>query len=304
MVIGATGADIFRAYVLPTNLTEGQFVVGYEVRPGNTRVVHHALNFIDTTGAARRLLKREEERKKSEDEQDRGPGYSSRMGPGFLPRGDVGGWAPGITPHRTPPEVGYYLPKGSDIVIQVHYHRTGKIETDRPQLGLYFAKKPVSKPIQPIVIPGRFTTIAAGEENFKVAGSVWVDRDCTAYNVTPHMHLLGKKIKVMITPPGGKTTTLVNIDEWDYNWQEKYFFKEPIAVKSGTRFDVEAIFDNSAKNPNNPSKPPRRVWVGEGTTNEMCFGFLDATSEDGQVIGFRFTEDGFVIRPPRLMPEK
>jgi hypothetical protein len=36
----------------------------------------------------------------------------------------------------------------------------------------------------------------------------------------------------------------------------------------------------------------------------MCFGFLDATSEDGQVIGFRWTEGGFVIRPPRVMPKK
>jgi hypothetical protein len=189
-------------------------------------------------------------------------------------------------------------------VLQVHYHRTGKVETDRTQLGLYFAKTPDVKPLQPFIIPGTLLSIPAGAENYKVKGSIWIDRDSTIYNVTPHMHLLGKKIKVTMTPPGGKAMVLVGIDEWDYNWQEKYFFKEPMAVKSGTRFDVEAIYDNSAKNPNNPFNPPKLVRVGEQTTNEMCFGFLDATSEDGQVIGFRLTEGGFAIRPPRIMPRK
>jgi hypothetical protein len=94
----------------------------------------------------------------------------------------------------------------------------------------------------------------------------------------PHMHLLGKQIKVTMTPPDGTATTLVNIKDWDYNWQETYFFKEPIKVKTGTRFDVEAIYDNSTGNPNNPFNPPRTVWFGEQTTNEMCFVFLNGIS--------------------------
>ena len=102
----------------------------------------------------------------------------------------------------------------------------------------------------------------------------------------------------------GKPEVLVGIGNWEYNWQEKYFFKEPIPVKAGTRFDVEAVFDNSANNPNNPTSPPKRVRFGEDTTNEMCFGFLDATTDDNSVIGFRLSENGWAIRPPRLMPRK
>jgi len=67
------------------------------------------------------------------------------------------------------------------------------------------------------------------------------------------------------------------VADWDYNWQETYVLKEPIKVKSGTRFDIEAVYDNSAKNPNNPSIPPINVRFGEQTTNEMLFGFLGAT---------------------------
>lgn len=304
MVVGASGKDMFRSFVLPTKLKESRYVIGYEVRPGNPRVVHHAVQFLDTRGWAGRLEQRERERTKSESEIDRGPGYSSRMGPGFLPQGDVGGWAPGITPHFFPPGVAYYLPPNSDVVMQLHYHRTGKVERDRTQVGFYFAKEPVKNVIQPIVIPGYMLGIPAGADNFRVRGSVWIDRDCTIYNVTPHMHLIGKKIKITMTPPGGPATILVGIDQWDFNWQEIYFFKQPIAVKAGTKFSVEAIYDNSANNPANPNNPPKIVRIGEETTNEMCFGFADATSNDGELIGFRLRDGGFAIKPPRLMPKK
>jgi hypothetical protein len=97
--------------------------------------------------------------------------------------------------------------------------------------------------------------------------------------VTPHMHLLGKSVKITMTPPGGTEEVLIDIPEWDYNWQEQYQLKTPIKVKAGTRFDIEAVFDNSATNPNNPSSPPIDVRFGEQTTNEMLFGFLGATKD-------------------------
>ena len=68
------------------------------------------------------------------------------------------------------------------------------------------------------------------------------------------------------------------IKDWDYNWQETYLFKDPIDVKAGTVMEVEAVYDNSDKNPNNPFDPPQRVTFGEQTTNEMCFVFLGGVS--------------------------
>ena len=80
-------------------------------------------------------------------------------------------------------------------------------------------------------------------------GSLWIDQDCDLHSVMPHMHMLGKTIKVTMTPPKGETATLVDIKEWDYNWQETYFFKDKIHVTAGTRLDIEAHYDNSNKNP-------------------------------------------------------
>jgi mono/diheme cytochrome c family protein/peroxiredoxin len=279
--LGASGRDLFRCFVLPTNLDEDKYVTAVEVRPGNPRIVHHALNFIDTTGAGRKLEQAEKDRAKKDDEQDAGPGYTVQMGTGFRPSGAIGGWAPGQVSRRLPADTGYFLPKGSDVVVQVHYHRNGRVEKDRLQIGLYFADKPVAKRYQTLVLQGKFWFIPPGNEDYKVQGSVSVSQDATLYSVMPHMHMLGKSIAVKMTPPEGEARTIVAIKEWDYNWQETYFFKEPLAVKAGTKFEVEAHYDNSAKNPRNPFNPPRLVSIGEQTTNEMCFIFLGGTTDKG-----------------------
>jgi hypothetical protein len=303
MTIGATGPDLFRCFVFSPKLAEDKYMIAYEVRPGNARVVHHTLHFLDDRGRARRLEEQERRRPKAPGEKDRGPGYNSRMGPGFFPpSGDLAGWAPGLRPYYFPEGVGFHLPKGNDIVVQVHYHRTGRVEQDRTRVGLYFARKPVARPIQGLIIPGLFLAIPPGAANHRVQGSIWVAEDCQLVTVTPHMHLLGKRIQITMTPPGGKTSTLVGIDEWDYNWQETYTFKKPVPVKAGTRFTVEAVYDNSANNPNNPHHPPRRVFVGEGTTNEMCFGFLGVTTDKPGVLGFRLSPGGPVLRRPGALP--
>jgi hypothetical protein len=304
MIIGASGPDVFRSFVFSPELDEDKYVVAYEVRPGNPRVVHHTLHLLDDRGRARRLEERERNRTKKPGERDRGPGYSSRMGPGFFPpSGDFGGWAPGLRPYYFPDDVAFHLPKGNDLVVQVHYHRTGRVEKDRTRIGLYFSRKPSTKPIQGVIIPGLFLSIPAGVENYRVQGSVWLAQDCHLVTIMPHMHLLGKRIKITMTPPSaGKPITLVSIDEWDYNWQETYYFKKPVPVKAGTRFTVEGVYDNSAGNPNNPSNPPRRVFIGEETTNEMCFGFLGVTTDRGGVIGFRFSEKGPMLRRPGTLP--
>jgi peroxiredoxin/mono/diheme cytochrome c family protein len=278
-VLGASGRDVFRCFVLPTKLDEDKYITALEVRPGNPRVVHHTLNFIDTGGRGRKFEQQEKDRPKKDGEKDSGPGYSMSMGIGFIPNGAIGGWAPGQLARHLPDNTGYFLPKGSDVVLQVHYHRDGREEKDRTQIGLYFAKRPAAKRFQGMVLPGRFLFLPAGADDFKVKGTITVDQDCTIHSIMPHMHMLGKQIRVTMTPPGGEATPLINIKEWEYNWQETYFFKEPIAVKAGTRFDVEAHYDNSAKNPKNPNNPPKLVHFGEQTTDEMCFVFFGATSD-------------------------
>lgn len=292
--LGASGTDMFRCMVLPTNLPEDKYIIGFEVKPGSPQVVHHTLNYWDLTGRARKMEEEAKANAKPGD-RDHGPGYSAAMGIGFIPgasprpgvpaMGAWGGWAPGQLPRYLPEGTGYLLPKGADVVIQMHYHRNGKPEKDRTKIGLYFAKKPVERPYQTVFVTPRIPflmTIPANAENHRVSEAMYLQSDATLHSVLPHMHLIGKSVRVSYTPPEGSKTTLVDIADWDYNWQETYWLKDPMKLKAGTKIEIEAIFDNSTKNPNNPHSPPALVRFGEQTTNEMLFGFLGVTSEEGK----------------------
>lgn len=297
-VVGPTGKDRFRCFVLPTNLADDVYVTAVEIRPGNPRVVHHVLLFIDTMRQGRKLEEAEKDRKPTvsvdalhpepapNPEWDKGPGYTVAMGIGFLPQGGLLGWAPGILPRYLPDNAGFLLPKGCDVIMQVHYHRNGRLERDQTQVGLYLAKKPIDRPYAGGVVAGGkgtgpfrlFFSIPPGEEKFKLSGEAWAHKDFTLYSLSPHMHMLGKEIHLTMTPPDGPKQKVISIGEWDYNWQEIYFLKEPIKVKAGTHFELEAIYDNSDKNSMNPFNPPRRITFGEQTFNEMCFVFLGGTN--------------------------
>jgi len=279
--IDASGDDVFRCFVLPTNLAEDRDVVAVEVRPGNSRVVHHALIFIDTQGKGRALEQSEKKRTHPNLLPDRGPGYSTGMGGiGFVPFGPLGGWAPGQIGRFLPEGTGYQLPKNSDVILQIHYHPDGKVEKDMTEIGLYFAKQPVERLFKNVVLPGFFDAIPAGQDDYKVTGAIILNQDCVLRSLMPHMHMLGREIKVTITPPEGEKKTLFAIKDWDYNWQETYFLKDALPVKKGTRLDVEALYDNSERNPLNPNRPPKDVEWGEQTTDEMCFVFLGATDDE------------------------
>jgi mono/diheme cytochrome c family protein/peroxiredoxin len=268
--LAADGPDVYRCFILPAHFDQHQFVTAIEVKPGNARVVHHVLVFIDNSGRSLAL-----------DAKDAGPGYATTQGsPGFLPAGSLGGWAPGNTRDYLPSGMAKLVPRGSKIVMQVHYHKTGKPETDRTQLGLYFAKEPVTRLVRAIAVtppggPLSGMTIPAGDANYQVTGSLVLPDDFLAVCITPHMHLLGKDMKVLATLPDGSTRPLVEIRNWDFNWQETYRYRQPVLLPKGTQLDLVAHFDNSESNPNNPNSPPQVVRWGEQTTDEMCIAFLE-----------------------------
>jgi peroxiredoxin len=289
VVVAATGRDMFHCVVFPTNFDEDRYLTAIEVRPGNARVVHHAALVLDTYGRARKLQADARAKQKPTD-PDRGPGYSTNRGMGFLPDpgNGLGGWAPGLVPRRLPDGVGQKLPKGADFVVQIHYHRTGKEERDRTKLGLYFTKGPVKEYLQAIPVTGFFFQIPPGEKEFKVDSSLTLTEDVKLHWMFPHMHLLGKEIELLATLPGQKERSLIRIPEWDYNWQEMYPVKEPMALPKGTVLRVKGAFDNSADNPRNPHSPPKPVRIGEQTTNEMCFVFCGVSSTNPEWWKFRF----------------
>jgi mono/diheme cytochrome c family protein len=272
--VPAGGRDVFRCFVIPTGLTEDRTVAAVEFRPGNRRVVHHALFFLDSAGTAR---------KKAGD--DPASSFASFGGVGFLPTGSLGGWAPGAMPRRLPDGTGLFLRKVSDLVLQIHYHPSGKAEEDQSTLGIYFTKKPAETRVSSVPLVNRRLYIPAGAERHKVTTSFTIPVDVHAMGISPHMHLVGREMKVVATLPDGKKQPLIWIKDWDFNWQGQYLFAKPLALPKGTKIDLEAYYDNSSKNLRNPNNPPKLVRWGEQTTDEMCLCFLQVVTDKPSDLG-------------------
>ncbi len=264
--VSADGADDYRCFVIPTHYAEDRYVTGIELRPGNRKIAHHVLVYLDTNGVARKIVSK-----------DGKPGYQSFGGPGFPPSGSLGGWAPGLQPNILAPGDGFILPKGADIVLQLHYHKDGKAETDLTRLGLKFAKAPVDKKVRWEAIGDELLDIPPGNGAYPVTASLKIPRDITVLDVIPHMHWLGHDMSVTATFPNGTSKSLVKVDRYDFNWQTRYTYKEPVHLPAGTQLSLVAHYDNSASNPRNPNDPPKLVTFGEQTTNEMCYAFFSYT---------------------------
>jgi hypothetical protein len=53
--VPANGPDLLQNFVLPIEIPEDKLVAAVEFHPGNKRVVHHAVLFLDDKGQARKL---------------------------------------------------------------------------------------------------------------------------------------------------------------------------------------------------------------------------------------------------------
>jgi hypothetical protein len=267
---------------------------------GNARVVHHALFFLDTSGGARKL-----------DDAASGAGYPCFGSPRVPLAGSLGGWAPGATPQAASDGMAFTVGKQADLVLQVHYHPSGKAETDQSSLGLTFSARP-TKALTHMVVGTQLVDLSPGDAHHEVVDWLDVPQDVELVNIAPHAHLLCKEMQVDARLPDGTTEPLIRIKDWDFNWQGEYRYAEPVKLPKGTRIELRYVYDNSAANVRNPSIPPKRVTYSEQTSDEMAFVFLlVALPHEGDVRGFqrafamrvldRFFDGG---EPAAIMPEQ
>ena len=191
--IPASGADTYRCFVIPTNLARDTFISAIDFRPGNTRVVHHINGFLDTSGAARQR-----------DKDEAGPGYTSFSGPGIEDYEELSFWTAGHVPSHFPKGVGQRLPRQSDVILQIHYHPTGKPEVDRTSIGVYFSREPVKQALHWNTASNSEFQLPAGNSHIEVKASWFVPVDVEALAISPHMHLLGTDMRIWVAYANGR----------------------------------------------------------------------------------------------------
>jgi mono/diheme cytochrome c family protein len=285
--VPATGRDIYRDFVLPFYSEEERWISAVEVAPGSSEVVHHVVLYLDPEDQAR-----------AKDAADPGPGFTVfGADAGFSPALWLYGWAPGALARRLPEGSAWRIPPHTRIVMQVHYHPHGHAVKDRTQIGLYFAKGPVDKRVRASVVGSTDFVIPAGAARHPVSAELTLPMDITLLALWPHMHQIGKEMKLTATLPDGREEPLVWLPAWDFNWQLIYTLKKPLPLPWGTQISLQALYDNSAANPFNPNRPPRTVRFGPQTTDEMCFGFFLYTLDDEHIAdGLAIDDDPIEIR--------
>jgi hypothetical protein len=166
------------------------------------------------------------------------------------------------------------VPGASDLVVQYHFHPTGKPEVEKSVIGLYFAKKAPERTLLRIQLPPHYSLFAgldipAGQKDFVIRDSYVLPEAVDAVGVGAHAHYLATQMKMTATLPGGEVKTLLLIKDWDFAWQDRYYFKDFVTLPKGTTLAAEIHWDNSADNPHNPSNPPVHVTWGEESKDEM-----------------------------------
>ncbi|MBI3723419.1 peroxiredoxin [bacterium] len=251
--IPAEGTIPYAYIEVRTDLKEDKWVQAMEVRPGARAVVHHVLVFVRYPAKRR--------------------GEETPIDGGLL-NGYFGIMVPGESAMVFPEGMGKKLPADARLVFQIHYTATGKAAEDQTSIGLVFAKKPVKHEVTTRGIVNLLIRIPPGAADHEETASYTFDHDAKILSLLPHTHVRGKAFKYVAFHPDGKEEVLLDVPEYDFNWQTCYRYKEPLSVKKGTRIKVFARYDNSKNNPANPD-PTKEVRFGKQTWQEMLIGYVD-----------------------------
>ena len=295
--IESSGPDQYVYLKVPTNFSEDRWVVAAELKPGNRKIVHHSHVFV---------VEPEKQAATAKNESNPPTEYAKWLmvhegsldwirpdapvidngcsvdDNGLLPGGksnDLGNLISSYLPGREadvyPEGTARLVPAGAQLNFQIHYSRTtGKTEFDESSVGLIFAKAPPRQIARRIDLSNQMFRIPAGDPNHEVSECHTFNKDIYITSLTPHMHLRGKAMQMVVTYPDGRQETLLSVPHYDFNWQITYRAEKPLFMPKGTRIAIIAHFDNSPNNPVNPD-PSKPVRWGAASETEMMDGWIE-----------------------------
>ncbi len=276
--VPADGPDLFVTQVYGTDIPDGKWVQAVELLPGNTQVLHHVVVYLGPFGMG------------DDDDDESNAGVSrtiylneaAKRNPGIAETPRIGGvWVAGSPPSEFPKGYGQPLQNNQLVSFNMHYHPSGNAGSDSSKLGLYFGDGEMEKEITTAFAadPGMFIPAGAGDHH---ESAVYLfSQDSQILSLLPHMHNRGKSMRYTLRLPDGSQQVLLDVPEYDYDWQNIYHLREPVVAPAGSMVEVEAVWDNSADNPANPDPTIDVPW-GDGTNNEMLVAFLNFVAEDGK----------------------
>lgn len=284
-------SDEYRCFLLDLGTTEDRVSLGYRVTPGNPKIVHHVITTL-FDGASRDALQA------LDDETPDRAGWPCAGGPVPLTSetkiravGALGSWVPGVSVVLYPEGTGSKVPSGSIAVMQIHYNMTAKPTADRTKIEVALAPRG-QEPAQTLAtlrIRNNRILVPAGEKDIAVqttmtARELGADRLSTGGRATlrmvaGHMHMVGVQTSLTLERSSGEKSVLLDIPAWDFHWQGSYTLQTPIELNGDDQVTLRCVYDNTPEHLSAVGypEPAHLVRLGEGSTDEMCIGYLTVT---------------------------
>ncbi len=247
--IPANGTVDYRYAVLANPFPGDVWLRAAAFKPGNTRVMHHALVFAATSFAEILQL---------------------QAGLG----GYFAAYVPGMEQVAFPEGTGKLLKRGAFLVFQLHYTAKGTPETDLSQLGFYLAPTPPAAELRTAAAYDLGFVIPPGAADHTTTAEYTLTRDSVVYEFSPHMHYRGSWFRFEALYPDDRREVLLNVPYYRFDWQTLYRLQEPKRLPAGTRIVTTGGWDNSARNPYN-NDPGASVRFGEQSWEEMFIGYFN-----------------------------
>ncbi len=248
IAVKATGVMKYQTVLVETGLTEDRWMRAAEIRPTDASVVHHVLVFVI-------------------------PPHLAKIPKAGEGQGFFAAYVPGNNHQILPDGFARKIPKGSLVKFQIHYTPNGTATKDQVRVGFKFTTDPrYEVRVLPVAQPK--IEIPPGADAHKEVAEFKLPVEGTVTAVSPHMHVRGKACKYEAVLPGGETKLLLDVPHYDFNWQHRYQFAQPVTLPKNTTVRFTVWYDNSDKNPANPD-PKATVKWGPQTFEEMMLGYTE-----------------------------
>lgn len=252
----AVPTDDYRCFLMDPALAQSRDVIGYDIQPGVRSEVHHVILYVAPKAQAQ-----------AKDDGEAGLGWTCYGGAGTSTAKMLGGWVPGSGATKFPANTGIRLEAGEVLVVQIHYNTSQQVpQPDRTVTKLQYSAQPVPTVATFVALAeGRFA-IPPKSTGYSVSKPMTSPTSVKVHGVLPHMHQLGKSVRVENTT---QSQCYVNIPRWDFHWQQLYFFSQPFQVGSQDTLKLTCAWDNYTD---------QTVTWGESTTDEMCINYFYVTA--------------------------
>ena len=276
--VEATGEVPYIQQLIKVPVEEDRWIVAMQLRPGNRNLLHHMgiteVALPKGMGPAQINEFAAIARKYGIPDGSAANTPPAVVDPTNADAYDMlGVYTPGSTYEAFADDSGKLLKGGKNYYINfnIHYTTTGKPESDRSQLGLWFRSTPPGHQLirAPIAVD---TIIAAGRElltdapgtraegtrvaippipaytqSYEVIGISAYTQPVTIYQLQPHAHMRARDFTYVAVYPEGRERVLLTVPTYDFHWQLAYQLEHPLTLPPGSKLIVTAHYDNSQK---------------------------------------------------------